>query len=127
MPDAESGRRRPSSRPWFRLGMTLPLGASCLGAGVDETKPNADGPGLSRVRRPTALAMGKDGSRLFVANGRSGSLSVIETSSARVVAEHDLGRGLADLAVLTDGRHLLAVDRAGDALLLVELGEGGRG
>jgi DNA-binding beta-propeller fold protein YncE/mono/diheme cytochrome c family protein len=62
-----------------------------------------------------------------VANGRSGSLSVIEISSARVVAEHDLGRGLADLAVLADGRHLLAVDRAGDALLLVELGDGGGG
>ena len=35
------------------------------------------------------------------------------------MAEHDAGRGLADLAVLPDGRHLLAVDRAANELLLI--------
>ena len=75
----------------------------------------------TRDRRPVALCLGRDDSRLFAANGRSGSLSVIDVAAGRVVAEHDIGRDLADITPLPDGRHLLAVDRAGDALLLVEV------
>jgi YVTN family beta-propeller protein len=67
-----------------------------------------------------ALCFSGDGSRLFVANGRSGSLSVIDPRAAAVVAETGVGRGLSDVAPLPDGRHLLAVDRAGDALVLVD-------
>ena len=38
----------------------------------------------------------------------------------RVVAEHDVGRGLADLASLPDDRHLLALASADKAALLLE-------
>src|SRR5690348_6880412 len=65
-----------------------------------------------RPRQPVALAFVNGGKTLIVANRRSGSLSVIDVASRRVVAEHDLGRGLADLVALPDGRHLLAVDQA---------------
>jgi cytochrome c peroxidase len=72
-----------------------------------------------RIRRPEALALSRDGDRLFVANGRSGSLSVIDARLGRVIAEHDIGLGLADLTARADGRHLLAVDRTAGELLLL--------
>lgn len=90
------------------LGL-LALGAT--GAGPDEAK----------LRQPSALAFSADGSRLFAANRRSGTLSEIDPSGARLVAESPIGRGLADVVTLPDGRHLLAVDQAGDALILIDL------
>ncbi|WP_435018595.1 cytochrome c peroxidase [Tundrisphaera sp. TA3] len=80
----------------------------------------AEEPAATRSRHPVALAFSPDGSRLFVANRDSGSLSVVDPAGARVVAEHDVGRSLADVAALPDGRHLLAVDRGADVLLLLE-------
>jgi len=58
---------------------------------------------------------------LFVANRRTGSLSVIDAKQAKVVAENDVGRGLADVALLNGDDHLLAVDQAGDSLLLIDV------
>jgi YVTN family beta-propeller protein len=57
---------------------------------------------------------------LLVANSRSGSLSVIDTIARGVVAEHDIGRSLADVALLNGGRRLLVVDEASSELLLLE-------
>jgi DNA-binding beta-propeller fold protein YncE len=87
---------------------------------VHGDSPEGPEPLASRVRRPVALAFSPDGNWLFVANARSGSLSVIDPRAARVVAEHDLGHGLADVIPLSGDRHLLAVDREADALLLLE-------
>ncbi len=72
----------------------------------------------ARPRRPVALTISADGSRLFVANRRSGSVSVVDPSKGRVASESEVGRGLADLAMLPSGR-LLAVDRDADALLVL--------
>ena len=72
-----------------------------------------------RIRRPVALSLSRDGARLFAANGRSGSLSVVDTRLGRVIAEHDVGQGLADLAAWGNGRHLLAVDRTAGELVLL--------
>ncbi len=78
-----------------------------------------DGPPLAtRWREPVALALSSDGARMFAANARSGSLSVVDLAGGKVVAEVAVGRGLADLASLPDGR-LVAVDRAGDTLVVV--------
>ena len=74
---------------------------------------------LDRVRQPVALAIADGGKTILVANRRSGSISVIDAASRRVVAEHDVGRGLADLAILPDGRYLLAVDQAANDLVLL--------
>ncbi|MFO0950966.1 MAG: hypothetical protein U0835_07390 [Isosphaeraceae bacterium] len=68
----------------------------------------------NRIRRPLGLCLNADGSRLFVANGRSGSLSVVDTALNRVLQEVEVGKGLSDVARLPDGR-LLAVDQTGDA------------
>ena len=77
-------------------------------------------PAAARSRHPVALAVSPDGARLFVANRDRGSLSIVDPERARVVSESDVGQSLADIAALADGRHLLAVDRGADALLLLE-------
>ncbi|MDR3632567.1 MAG: cytochrome c peroxidase [Isosphaeraceae bacterium] len=84
--------------------------------------PAPAGTAATRSRQPVALAFRRDGSRLYVANARSGTLSVVDPRTSSVVAEHDVGRGLADLAPLAHGPRILAVDRAGDALLLLDVG-----
>jgi YVTN family beta-propeller protein len=73
----------------------------------------------ARFRQPIALASSPDGTQLFVANRKSGSLSVVDLKESRVASEHDVGKGLADLVTLPDGR-LLAVDREGNALLVLK-------
>src|SRR5262249_7733168 len=59
-----------------------------------------------------------DGKWLFVANQASGSISVIDTGSRRVLAEVPVGRKLSDLALTPDGRHLLATDEAAGELVV---------
>ena len=74
----------------------------------------------SPLRRPIALELAEDGKTLYVANSRSGSLSVIDLNSARVVEEISLGKRLSDL-VRVDGRPwFLATDEAAGELLLLQ-------
>ena len=73
----------------------------------------------SRVRRPVALALSGGGGSLLVANGRSGTISVIDLLSEKRVAEHEVARALSDLAPLPDGVRFAAIDpEAGELLLL---------
>jgi YVTN family beta-propeller protein len=94
--------------------LAVPIQAAELPSKAEET----------RSRRPVALAVSPDGSRLFVANRRSGSLSVVDLKSGRVVSEQDVGKGLAALALLPDGR-VLAVDRDGNGLIVLKVGDSG--
>ncbi len=80
--------------------------------------------GERRFRQPSKLVLSADGARLLVANRRSGSLSVVDRATGRVVSEQDIGREIVDLALLPDGR-LLAVDRAGDTLIVLKLEDSG--
>ena len=59
---------------------------------------------------------------MLVANQRRGSVSVIDAATRKVVAEHEIGRSLADLAMLKGGRRLLAVDGTSNELLLIDYG-----
>ncbi len=77
-----------------------------------------EAPRRSVPRRPVALALADDGKALFVANQGSGSISVIDTRSRRVVAEVPAGRKLSDLALTPDGGHLLAVDEGAGELVV---------
>ncbi|MEW4528933.1 cytochrome c peroxidase [Maioricimonas sp. JC845] len=70
-----------------------------------------------RLREPAALALSDDHQRVFVANQQSGTLSVVNTKSWEVVAEHDLGQSLADVVVLPGRDELLAVDQDGGNLI----------
>lgn len=73
-----------------------------------------------RSRQPEAVLLVDGGRRLLAANAGSGSISDIDTAARRLVAEYDVGRGLSDLASLPDETRLLAVDRAAEAVLLLE-------
>jgi YVTN family beta-propeller protein len=110
--------RTPTSRLIIgALGLAallLPLGQRLTGAiGPDNPLPR-------RPRQPVALAIVDGGKTLLAANRRSGSLSVVDVASRRVISEHDIGRGLADITALPDGRHVLVIDRAAGDLLFVE-------
>jgi YVTN family beta-propeller protein len=73
-----------------------------------------------RIRQPLAIVPISGGNTVLVANGTSGSISVIDGPSRQVVAEYDLGRGLSDMTLLADGRRLIALDRVASELLLIE-------
>src|SRR5262249_5037899 len=81
--------------------------------------PSRAAPEARRIRQPVAMAFFDGGKPLLVANRQSGSLSVIDTASRRVMAAPNVGSGLAELAPLPDARHLLAVDQESPALLLM--------
>jgi YVTN family beta-propeller protein len=98
------------------LGLSPDTAAAAERAG----EPGSDvSQGARRLRQPVALVCTADGKTLFVANRKSGSVSVIDTAARRLFAEYTLGQGLADLVMLPDGRHLLGVDQGGHELLLL--------
>ncbi|MBI1914880.1 MAG: YncE family protein [Planctomycetes bacterium] len=73
------------------------------------TSPS-DAPPHRSLRRPVALALADEGKWIFAANQRSGTVSVIDSVSLKVVTEVPVGRKVSDLAITADGNHLLAVD-----------------
>lgn len=121
-----SERWTDGGRPLIRLSphLLVSLSASLLAlspllAGRADTSKAGNAELKTQLRRPTALALADKGKWLFVANQRSGSISVLDTSNLRVLAEVNIGRKLADLALLPDERHLLAVDEEADQLVLL--------
>jgi YVTN family beta-propeller protein len=87
--------------------------------GARGATPGSDGTLIRRLRQPVALVVVDGGKTVLAANQRSGSLSVVDATKRRVVAEHDLGKSLADLAVLPDGHGLLAIDQAANELMII--------
>jgi YVTN family beta-propeller protein len=71
------------------------------------------------LRRPAALVESPDGMWLYVANRRSGSISVVDLEKRKTVSEIEIGGSLADLAAL-DGDRLVAVDESRNELVLLE-------
>ncbi len=72
-----------------------------------------------QLRRPAALAV--LGERLYVANRRSGSISVVDLATHRVVAEQRVGAQVDDLAILPGRNALLAVDSDANRLRLLKI------
>ena len=68
-----------------------------LGSSYGE-EPSSSGPVERLGRQPVALVCAEGGKTVFVANRRSGSLTVIDAATRKVVAESQVGRGLAHLA-----------------------------
>jgi cytochrome c peroxidase/DNA-binding beta-propeller fold protein YncE len=73
-----------------------------------------------RIRQPVAMALDDTGNRLFVANHRAGTISTLDTQLQKTIAETDVGESLADLALLTDNTHLLAVDESAHQLVVLK-------
>jgi YVTN family beta-propeller protein len=100
----------------FFAGLAFAL---CLVTPVPSKPADTAGDPKPQLRRPVALVLADKDQRLFVANQRSGSVTVIDTASLRPVAEAAVGRRLADLTAAPDGRHLLAVDEAAHQLVVL--------
>jgi len=81
-------------------------------------EPGSDALHARQLRQPVALVCIDGGMTLLVANRRSGSVSVVDTAARRIIAECEVGHGLADLSMLPDGKHLLVVDQANELSLL---------
>jgi YVTN family beta-propeller protein len=81
-------------------------------------------PGLKPlVRRPVALALAGDGVRLFAANQRGGSISVVDIVTGHTTAELNVGGRLSDLVATPDGSRLLAVDEESGELVVLGRGD----
>ena len=114
---------RTSWRPDRAGVLAASMLALALLAGTDSPpSPVGSKAGEARVRRPVALALALGGARLYVANRRAGSLSVVDPKAGRVVAEFDVGGEVVDLACRPDGR-LVLVDRSGGALILARVSD----
>jgi YVTN family beta-propeller protein len=80
----------------------------------------AQSPGsTAKLRRPVAVALLVDGQTACIANSRSGTVSVVDLFNGQVCDEVDVGKSLADVVVLPDGKRLLAVDEAAGELITV--------
>ncbi len=93
---------------------------SCLAWGL--LRPGrADDPAVKgpALRRLVALALLDDGKWLFVANQRSGTITVLDAPALRVAGEVAVGHRLSDLTATPDGKHLLATDEEAGRLILL--------
>ncbi len=79
---------------------------------------------VSGLRRPVDIVRAPQADHVLVANRRSGSVSVIDRRSRRVVFECRVGRTLSALAVVPGTRMVLATDEAAHELVGLECGEG---
>ncbi len=103
------------------LGALL-LIVPCLFALHAGDASKAPAPEPARLRRPVALALAEAGKKLLVANRDSGSISLIDTQTRKLVAELQVGKKLSSLAVA--GSLVVATDEAADELIVLELRDG---
>ena len=72
-----------------------------------------------QFRRPVAIAVSHGGTRLAIANQRSGTISLVDPQKKRVVLEAAIGKRLSDLIVTGDTRRLLVTDEEAHQLIAV--------
>jgi YVTN family beta-propeller protein len=109
-------------REFFKLSAVVVAAMLILGgASADGLKESgtADEHLKARLRQPTTLALSKDGRWILSANRRSGSVSLVATQTAKVVAEATVGRSVTDLVALPDGCSFLGVDEDANELLIL--------
>jgi DNA-binding beta-propeller fold protein YncE len=102
----------------------LPLSIACLGWLVAAYGASQAAETSVRLRRPVALQLSGDEQQLFVANSRSGSLSVVDLAAGAVGGEWDIGKCLSDLKRVPGGNRLLITDEAAHQLLLADAASG---
>lgn len=96
------------------IGLSLLLFGMALGVQAAE-KPNVTEP---HWRHP--IAMAAVGDRVYIANQKSGTVSVLEAGDLKVLAETPIGEKLSDLQVFSGGKLLAAVDEAAHQVLVLE-------
>ena len=73
-------------------------------------------------RSPIALALSADGSRLLTANQTSGSVSLVDPDSGKIVAEVKTGEKPAGVALSRDGRRGVVAHWYGQDIAILEIG-----
>lgn len=73
----------------------------------------------AKRRHPIALVLTNGGQRLYVANQRSGTISVIDLATQKVEAERVVARSLSSLAAAPDGCHLVGTDDESHEVILI--------
>ncbi|MEM1181214.1 MAG: hypothetical protein AAGM22_22930 [Acidobacteriota bacterium] len=84
--------------------------------------PLDDGP-VTKIEvgeRPRGLGLTPDGTRLFVANGDSDTVTVIDTASREVIASVDVAADPFDLAVHPEGGKVYVASRAGGGVSVID-------
>jgi YVTN family beta-propeller protein len=71
----------------------------------------------TRVRQPVALGLANDGRLLLAANRRSGTISVVDTRTLRLLPEIAAGRGLSDLIITPHQERILVCDEPAGELI----------
>lgn len=95
--------------------------ATCLGFAIFAVSVPAQAVELAAaVRRPVGVALSADGSRLYVANRDSGTVSVVDLMGHKVAGEHAVGKRLSAIAALPGTNQLLGTDEAAHELLLLD-------
>jgi YVTN family beta-propeller protein len=110
------------------LGMVMALGGAMLGPWTIADGGDAPGakPPAAAVhdephRSPIALALAADGTRLLVANQTAGTVSLVDSASARVVHELKTGDRPSGVALARDGRRGAVTHWFGYDLAVLEL------
>jgi len=106
------------TRHGFGSGLSLWLLACGCVAVSAEMVWAEEGPPPARLRRPMALALSADESQLWVANRRSGTVSLCDIPSRKILREIPVAKQLADLTILPDGRLLILDDAAHELRML---------
>jgi YVTN family beta-propeller protein len=110
-------------RIWTMARMTL-LGAGvaiALSAGLGTGRPE-DERARSELRRPVALLLADEATRLLVANRDSGSISVIHADTHQIVQELRCGRRLSDMDAA--GPLVFATDEHAGELVVLDMRDG---
>ena len=78
---------------------------------------------VARIRRPVDIVVSPTGRQVLVANRRSGSVSVIDRNSHRILSETTIGKRLSALSRVPGRDWVLATDESGNELIGVRCGE----
>ena len=97
------------------LALAIVVAARPVAAGAAEDDPGPH-------RSPVALALSADGSRLLTANQSSRSVSLIDTSTAKVLHEVETGDRPSGIALAAEGRRGVVAHWFGSDLAVLEIG-----
>jgi YVTN family beta-propeller protein len=64
--------------------------------------------------------MHPDGARVFISNGRAGTVSVIDTSSNRIIATVPVGKRPWNMALTPDGRKLYVANGRSNSVTVID-------
>jgi YVTN family beta-propeller protein len=117
------GSVTPLSRRWLVIATAL-LAFHQVGAGCNQNNHEPKGQQTFASPQSKPIVLSADGSRLYVANTTSGTVSVIDTSDHSTLAEIEVGLEPCSLALKPDGTELWASNHLSDSVSVIDLEAG---